>query len=159
MMGTFNVTAAFFADPRFHKAGLRAIGVWVGCGSWRAEWVLDAQDIDFIPKPLVRMVGGRAPDVRALVESGLWIPDGAGFRMAFQGDLWTIGASSPVRPRISDRVRRFVYKRDNHRCVECGATENLSLDHIYPYSRGGSDSHENLRTLCRSCNSKKGARV
>lgn len=39
------------------------------------------------------------------------------------------------------------------------ANESLSLDHIHPHSRGGSDQPENLQTLCRSCNSKKGARL
>lgn len=36
--------------------------------------------------------------------------------------------------------------------------DDLSLDHIIPVSRNGRDREENLRTLCRPCNSKKGNR-
>ncbi len=39
------------------------------------------------------------------------------------------------------------------------STGDLSLDHIYPWSLGGPDTVENLRVLCRSCNSRKGANV
>lgn len=63
------------------------------------------------------------------------------------------------RRRIPDDLRIAVYERDNYTCLHCGSVENLSLDHIHPYSRGGEDTLENLQTLCRSCNSKKGARV
>lgn len=65
----------------------------------------------------------------------------------------------PSRPRISDELRAEVYARDGHACLHCGATQGLSLDHIYPWSLGGEDVLENLQTLCRSCNSKKGARI
>lgn len=41
----------------------------------------------------------------------------------------------------------------------CGISEALTLDHIEPLSRGGSDDLENLQFLCRSHNSQKGARV
>ena len=40
-------------------------------------------------------------------------------------------------------------------CVYCGATRNLSGDHILPPSRGGRDSGDNLVLACRSCNSSK----
>lgn len=64
-----------------------------------------------------------------------------------------------ARPAIPDVVRQYVYDRDGHKCLHCGATETLSLDHIHPYSLGGSDDPGNLQTLCRPCNSSKGARV
>ncbi|MEU1736498.1 HNH endonuclease [Streptosporangium sp. NPDC020145] len=64
-----------------------------------------------------------------------------------------------ARPHIPDSVRALVYERDGHACLRCGATTDLSLDHVHPYSRGGSDEPDNLQTLCRSCNSAKGARV
>lgn len=63
------------------------------------------------------------------------------------------------RPAIPDAVRQMVYARDGYRCLHCGTDEWLSLDHIYPYSLGGSDDPENLQTLCRPCNSRKGARL
>lgn len=63
------------------------------------------------------------------------------------------------RRHISDELRLAVYERDGYNCLHCGTNENLSLDHIHPYSRGGEDTLRNLQTLCRSCNSRKGARV
>jgi hypothetical protein len=56
-------------------------------------------------------------------------------------------------------VRRAVLERDGHACVYCGATDKLCMDHIYPWSRGGSDEPDNLQTLCRSCNGTKGAKI
>lgn len=63
------------------------------------------------------------------------------------------------RPAIPKRIREAVYARDGYQCVECHATEALSLDHILPYSLGGPDTIENLRVLCIPCNSRKGARI
>jgi hypothetical protein len=65
----------------------------------------------------------------------------------------------PGRPRISEDVRAAVYVRDGGRCQVCGSNENLTMDHKHPWSKGGPDTIENLRVLCRSCNSRKGDRV
>lgn len=63
------------------------------------------------------------------------------------------------RPPIPASLRREVYARDGYACLHCGATEHLSLDHIHPWSLGGPDTLENLQTLCKPCNSRKGTRV
>ena len=42
-------------------------------------------------------------------------------------------------------------------CWVCLSTEKLTVDHIIPVSRGGTNSIENLITLCGSCNSSKGS--
>jgi hypothetical protein len=64
-----------------------------------------------------------------------------------------------IRAHIPDALRSAVYERDGYACLHCGAMERLSLDHIHPWSLGGPDTLENLQTLCRPCNSRKGARV
>ena len=40
-------------------------------------------------------------------------------------------------------------------CRACGATDDLTLDHIQPMSMGGAHNESNLQVLCRSCNVKK----
>jgi 5-methylcytosine-specific restriction endonuclease McrA len=43
--------------------------------------------------------------------------------------------------------------------VGCAVCTNLTVDHITPLSRGGTDKVENLRFLCRPHNSQKGDRI
>ena len=63
-------------------------------------------------------------------------------------------------PRISIplEVRKYVFNRDNYQCKSCGKTQQeteLTVDHIIPLARGGSNDISNLQTLCRSCNQEK----
>lgn len=48
-----------------------------------------------------------------------------------------------------------VFARDGAKCVRCGSEDDLTVDHIFPRSSGGTHSLSNLRTLCRSCNSAR----
>lgn len=64
----------------------------------------------------------------------------------------------PAKAKISPRLRRIVFERDGYTCQECGAHRDLTLDHVIPESRNGATDAANLRTLCRTCNSRKGAR-
>ncbi|MCS6824151.1 MAG: HNH endonuclease [Cytophagaceae bacterium] len=52
--------------------------------------------------------------------------------------------------------RQNIFKRDNYQCQYCGATTDLTLDHVLPRSRGGLTSWDNLVTACKQCNSRKG---
>ncbi len=61
------------------------------------------------------------------------------------------------RSPISPAKRERIYARDGYACVCCGATDDLTLDHIHPVSKGGRNDDANLQTMCR--NAKKGARV
>lgn len=58
----------------------------------------------------------------------------------------------------SQKLRVLVLERDNFRCKFCGATseqERLEVDHILPEALGGTDSLNNLATLCQPCNRGK----
>ena len=56
--------------------------------------------------------------------------------------------------------RRNIYLRDRNICQYCGRkfpTSELSLDHVFPRSRGGGSTWTNLVCACTDCNSRKAA--
>lgn len=63
-----------------------------------------------------------------------------------------------VRKKISEDLRNEVFKRDGYKCQVCGSKKDLVIDHVIPFSKGGKTTKDNLQTLCKSCNSKKGVR-
>lgn len=40
-------------------------------------------------------------------------------------------------------------------CLCCGTHDDLTIDHVVPLVKGGSNNIDNLQPLCRSCNSVK----
>ena len=67
------------------------------------------------------------------------------------------------RAKMTDSLRYDIMRRDGFRCVLCGRSAGdgveLEVDHITPISRGGKTEKSNLRTLCKSCNRGKGAKI
>lgn len=45
------------------------------------------------------------------------------------------------------------------RCRNCGATDDLHVDHIIPLIRGGAHEQSNLQPLCGLCNRRKGSKT
>jgi 5-methylcytosine-specific restriction endonuclease McrA len=68
--------------------------------------------------------------------------------------------------------RLAVFNRDGGKCKQCGEPVKFGgnevspfskiraghIDHIFPRARGGRNDDSNLRLLCMSCNSRKGAK-
>lgn len=55
-------------------------------------------------------------------------------------------------------ILKILLNKHKFKCVVCDSKENLTIDHIQPVSKGGSDTISNLQILCKSCNSRKGNR-
>jgi 5-methylcytosine-specific restriction endonuclease McrA len=54
-------------------------------------------------------------------------------------------------------TRRNILRRDLYKCTYCGRGDlRLTIDHIVPKARGGTDSWDNLISACTVCNNKKG---
>jgi hypothetical protein len=92
-----------------------------------------------------------------------WQPDPS-WSPAPQGwQFWTLVA--PVRGAVGERNSRVIPQdvkiavsvRDQGRCVQCGSTEDLHYDHKIPWSRGGTNTVNNIQLLCGPCNRRKGA--
>lgn len=68
-----------------------------------------------------------------------------------------------ARRTISGPKRRRIFERDGHTCQVCftpggqefadapGRLATLTIGHIIPVARGGSDADDNLRTECQRC--------
>ena len=55
-----------------------------------------------------------------------------------------------------NRLRKAVFERDHYTCQYCGKKGGiLEVDHVIPFSKGGSDDMSNLVTSCRKCNRQK----
>lgn len=96
----------------------------------------------------------------------------SGYRSEWQRDAYRKNKNFH-RDRILDRAhrRRLIVSQNilpqgyrtalvefYQRCLRCGSVENLTLDHVVPISLGGAHACNNFQVLCKSCNSRKGAR-
>ena len=58
--------------------------------------------------------------------------------------------------------RKNVLQRDDYTCQYCGLKAHkskLTMDHIIPKSKGGTNAWTNVVTCCKECNSKKGDKL
>lgn len=64
----------------------------------------------------------------------------------------------PSRPSFNAKDKDFLYQRQGGKCAGCAVKlpmRQLAVDHVKPFSKGGSDKPSNLQLLCTPCNSIK----
>lgn len=79
----------------------------------------------------------------------LHVPAQIRLTMAGQERIWKV---PPVN-------RREILRRDHQCCQYCGSTKRLTIDHVFPRSRGGTHTWDNVVTACERCNTTKGSRT
>ena len=171
-------------DTRFGSGVAKAIARRIdasggGCQAWPLDYAEMAVDFEFSPNELREAVAlmvanghariahnapgldgtwlllltpERLAEERASAEAARKKAEARAARIALRG-------GQANRAPIPQDIRDLVSTRDGNACVRCHATDDLTLDHIYPWSLGGPDTPDNLRVLCRPCNSSKGDRV
>ena len=71
-------------------------------------------------------------------------------------DIWGKWVELNCTPRIhSKKLKIQILDKFNYTCQKCGSHENLQIDHIIPYSKGGKTVFNNLTVLCKYCNRQK----
>lgn len=126
------------------------------------ELLLESYLVGLVGDSANRITGSyrwHGPQVESMqIEIGKWLIEKLGYPTSIPDpELTERAPKSPSKPKRD--YRQAIFHRDGYECAECGATEQLTVDHIIPISKGGTETLENLRTLCKSCNSKKGDRL
>lgn len=110
-------------------------------------------------RALILVHGGKA---HVEVPSGFFVRSG---RLTVQ--LPSVIRLDPSRynkiPKSTRAVsRKSIILRDRNTCQYCRTkfeAKELTMDHVIPKSRGGSNSWYNMVACCYSCNNRKGART
>lgn len=80
-----------------------------------------------------------------------WHPDPFWPPMPEGWQLW-VPTNAPLGQRnsrhIPQAVKIQVAARDQGRCRQCGTTENLHFDRVIPWSKGGTNTVQNIQLLC-----------
>ena len=59
-----------------------------------------------------------------------------------------------LEPFSYEALRQQILRRDAWKCQSCGTMSNLEVHHKQFRSHSGSDSEQNLITLCAACHSR-----
>lgn len=72
----FRLDDNFHGHPKVRRAGNAAVGLWVRCATYSADYGLDG----YIPAEVAREYGKPA-ELHAVTKSGLWVPAEIGFHV------------------------------------------------------------------------------
>jgi len=97
-------------------------------------------------------------DIRRFMERG-----GSTYQPTYRDTHYKRGVPPQIKKRERATMRKHYqvwYKQlaDTYGevCLNCGATDNLVVDHIMSIAKGGLSVPDNLQLLCSTCNGIKG---
>ncbi len=61
------------------------------------------------------------------------------------------GISPQESKLIPEDVKVFVFDRDRGKCVKCGGIRDLGFSYKIPLEKGGSNTEDNIRLICKEC--------
>ena len=82
-----------------------------------------------------------------------WNKENPDKRATYESRRRALKAGNGGSHTTEERLLKFAQL--GHHCVYCWQKTKLTIDHIIPLSRGGSDEIDNIVPACHSCNSKK----
>ncbi len=156
----------FSLSPSVCSIDPKALQALIGLANWSAIWNLAGA----IPKDITLSLVGRWASTRK-TQMRILNQLTRSFCESYRPCLLDAGFDYQINPSLISFVRfgadwdksevHKVIARDQARCRYCGCEciDDLSIDHVFPRSRGGSDKPGNLVVACVSCNSRKGDRT
>jgi hypothetical protein len=122
--------------PVFH-----GMAIYLGSEEW----------VDSLIFPAARSYGNSWIVLDSPEKEAAWLTDVGEGAAARSGAATRSGRSRSIAPS-----RRFqVLRRDGFTCTYCGRQPpevSLQVDHVIPWSKGGTHDLANLRTACMECN-------
>lgn len=155
------VDVNFFDSPAIQRASVRLgcdvaampIRLWAYCAKY---FPTQGGLLPDLSRSLIEDIAGWKGEggrmVQAFLDLGLLLECGRGFVIPDWHKLHD-GRFHKRRRKLPEDVRAAILSAGV--CERCGATDNLTVDHRIPLSRGGKDDPSNLACLCGSCNSSK----
>lgn len=124
---------------------------------WNADGVLPTEEGRLAR--IARLPAARWREVWPVIQPFFYTDD-EGRTTSRHVKKWFSKASVYGRARLPADLRNTIFDRDGARCRYCGSTEGpFHVDHVVPFSKGGSDEPGNLVIACMACNLSKGAKT
>lgn len=163
-------------DPALRSVALAARGLWIDMlclmfESSRRGYLQQANGQPLSLAQLARMTGCSTDEVAHLVQE---LEDAGVCSRTEHGTIYSRRLVREEHKRESGRARmdRFrekgggdpagwtairipILKRDGDSCAYCGQ-HAITVDHVLPKSRGGTEDPSNLVACCKPCNNRKG---
>lgn len=112
-----------------------------------------------VKRAIVLLVSGKAEPLWFADGTGSWIVRSPSYVLEVPAHIRLKMTGTERLWKVPPVNRREIMRRDNHTCQYCGSRKQLTLDHVIPRSKGGTNTWDNVVAACSPCNARKGDRT